>query len=257
MANQRVVEIFEAFSEKAKELIEEQKITHEEYRQFCLWFDELGRSGEIPLFMDVFFESHVLRGMYGDMPGTEPSLLGPYYVDNEPELKEPFELPMRPDEKGEVFYFTGIVKSLDGKPLGNTEVCMWQADADGEYSHFADGIPEYNLRGKFKTDDQGKFTVKTVIPAPYQIPTGGPTGQFLDYIDSHPYRPAHLHFIIRAEGHDELITQVFFDGDKWLDTDVADGVRNSLISNLQKQGDHTTGALEFELRPVSVPAKNK
>lgn len=257
MANERVVQIFEAFSQKVVELIDEGKITHEEYRQFCDWFNRLGLSGEIPLYSDVFFESHVLKGMYGDLPGTEPSLLGPYYIENEPELSEPYELPMRPDEKGEVFYFTGVVKSTEGKPLGNTDVFMWQADADGEYSHFAEGIPEYNLRGKFKTDAEGRFTVKTIVPAPYKIPTDGPTGEFLDHIDSHPYRPAHLHFIFRAEGHDELITQVFFEGDKWLESDVADGVRNTLICHLQKHDDHTTAALEFEMRPVHVTAKNK
>lgn len=255
MANERVVSIFEGLLEKTKELIEEKQITHEEYREFCLWFDQLGRSGEIPLFMDVFFETHVLRGMYGDLPGTEPSLLGPYYIEGEPELQEPLTLPQRPDEKGEVLFFTGHVKSIDGSSLGNTDICMWQADADGEYSHFADGIPEYNLRGRFKTDDQGRFTIKTIIPAPYQIPTGGPTGVFLKHIDSHPNRPAHLHLIIDAEGHDKLITQVFFEGDPWLETDVADGVRDSLITKLEKQDDHTVGTIEFALRPLKVAAK--
>ncbi|MFT4413696.1 dioxygenase [Fredinandcohnia humi] len=257
MANERVISIFQGLLEKTKELIEEKQITHEEYREFCLWFDELGRTGEIPLFMDVFFETHVLRGMYSGLPGTEPSLLGPYYIPNEPGLQAPYTLPQRQDEKGEVLFFTGNVKDIDGNPLQKADVYMWQADADGEYSHFADGIPEYNLRGKMKTDEDGRFTVKTVIPAPYQIPTGGPTGKFLTYIDSHPYRPAHLHFIIDVPGHDKLITQVFFEGDPWLETDVADGVRDSLITKLEKFDDHTKGSITFELRPARVAAAKK
>jgi catechol 1,2-dioxygenase len=257
MANERVIEVFEGLLEKIKELIEEKQITHMEYREFGLWFDRLGQSGEIPLFSDVFFETHVLRGMYGDLPGTEPSLLGPYFIENTPVLEAPYVLPQRPDEKGEVLVFTGNIKSLEGSPLGNTNIQMWHADEAGLYSHFSPGIPEYNLRGQFKTDDQGSFTVKTIIPTSYKIPMGGPTGEFVTHIGAHPNRPAHLHFIIDAEGHDQLITQIYFEGDQWLETDVADGVRDSLIIKLEKQGDLTVGTLDFNLRPVKSLAKTK
>ncbi|MGE7686768.1 hypothetical protein [Peribacillus simplex] len=70
-------------------------------------------------------------------------------------------------------------------------------------------------------------------------------------------RPAHLHFIIDAEGHDQLITQVFFDGDEWLETDVADGVRDSLVIKLDKKDYYTEGSLEFSLRPCKVLINTK
>ncbi|MCM3733829.1 catechol 1,2-dioxygenase [Fictibacillus nanhaiensis] len=261
MASQRVLKVFEGIVKHTKKLLDEAQISHDEYHEFVLWLDRLGRKGEIPLFMDVFFETHVLNSIYSGYPGTEPSLLGPYHIENTPMLEEPYVLTQRADEKGDVLYFKGTVRSVDGKPLANTLVDMWQADADGEYSHYADDIPEYNLRGRFYTDENGQFEVKTIVPAPYKIPTNGPTGEFLDYIDHHPYRPAHLHIQFKQEGYENLITQVFFEGDPWIETDVAEGVRSTLITKLEHHedtnGSYKTASLDFEMRTQNWRAETK
>lgn len=250
MVNQRVNEIFEGFIKHTKQLLEETQVTHDEYHEFVGWLDRLGRTGEIPLFMDVFFETHVLHSIYDENPGTEPSLLGPYHIKDTPMLEKPHVLTQRPDEKGEILTFSGTVKAVDGKPLANTLVDMWQADADGEYSHFAENIPDYNLRGRFYTDENGYFEVKTIIPAPYKIPTAGPTGEFLNWMDQHAYRPAHLHLQFEQDGYENLITQVFFEGDQWLETDVAEGVRPSLVTKLEDNADGSgkKASLDFEMR---------
>ncbi|MFB4166215.1 hypothetical protein ACE1TI_21110 [Alteribacillus sp. JSM 102045] len=106
------------------------------------------------------------------------------------------------------------------------------------------------MRGHFHTDENGDFKVKNIVPVPYAIPTNGPTGEFLEYMDHHPMRPAHLHIMFEAEGHDTLITQVFFGGDEWLKTDVAEGFRNELITRLEDKGDHKEASLNFMMRPL-------
>lgn len=250
--NERVEEVFHLFVKHMQAFLKEAKINHEEYTNFVNWADRLGRSGELPLFADVFLETHVLNAMYKDLPGTQPSLLGPYFLEGSPELeKEPggaYVLTQRPDEQGEVLYFKGNVSSVDGKPLGNTRVEFWENDATAKYSGFDSDAPRFNLRGHFYTDENGDFVVKCFVPLPYSIPDQGPTGEFLEYMDQHPMRPAHLHLMFEAEGHETLITQVFFEGDEWLESDVAQGVRKQLITKLVDKGDHKEASLNFVMR---------
>ncbi|MFS0575091.1 dioxygenase [Sporosarcina sp. 179-K 3D1 HS] len=250
--NERVEEVFALFIKHVKNFLQEAHLNHEEYTNFVNWADRLGRKGELPLFADVFLETHVLRAMYTDKPGTQPSLLGPYFIEGSPliETKDGkiLELTQRPDEAGEVMYFSGNVSSTDGKPLANTRVEMWQNDASGKYSAFDSDAPRYNFRGHFFTDENGDFTVKTIVPLPYSIPTDGPTGEFLEYTEQHPMRPAHLHLMFEAEGHETLITQVFFEGDEWLETDVADGVRLDLMTTLEEKDGYKVSSLDFVMR---------
>ncbi|KIL80276.1 dioxygenase [Bacillus badius] len=247
--NKRVTEIYASFVKHMKNFLDEQQINHEEYTNFVKWANRLGTSGEVPLFLDVFIETYVLEAKYKGLPGTEPSLLGPYFVEGTPLLKEqPFVLPQRPDEKGEKLVFRGTVSSVNGQPLPQTRVEWWQDDADGFYSNFDSDAPDYNLRGHFYTDENGRFEVHSIVPVPYQIPTNGPTGEFVKAAGYHPYRPAHLHMKFEKEGHEPLITQVFFEGDEWLDTDVANGVRTSLLTKLVDKGGHKEASLDFVMR---------
>ena len=261
MMNQKVVDVYNGLVIKFKELISEHELNHDDYQELVNWADALGKKGEIPLFMDVFFETHALQEMYKSVKGTEPTILGPYYLEDSVQLEQPYELPQRADEPGDVLYFSGTIKDVEGNPLANTIVDMWQADSNGKYSGFEDGIPVENLRGILRTDADGNFEVKTVIPGDYSIPTDGPTGQFLGWIDSHPIRPAHLHFLFKPENGDTLISQVFFEGNPYLDNDVAKGVRGTLITKLIKHDGAKKGLdqdfyrahLDFSLRLQDQP----
>lgn len=250
--NERVEEVFNLFISHMQEFLEKAQLNHEEYTNFVKWADRLGRAGELPLFADVFFETHVLQAMYSDLPGTQPSLLGPYYLEGSPLIEkvpgQPYVLTQRQDEPGDVFFFKGNVRSIDGNPLANVKVEMWHNDNSAKYSGFDSDAPKYNLRGHFFTDENGDFEVKTIVPLPYPIPTNGPTGEFLEYMDQHPMRPAHLHIMFEAEGHETLITQVFFEGDEWLESDVAEGVRPDLMTKLEDKGDHKFASLDFVMR---------
>ncbi|SDH28267.1 catechol 1,2-dioxygenase, partial [Alteribacillus persepolensis] len=142
------------------------------------------------------------------------------------------------------------VSNTEGKPLANTRVEFWQNDHSAKYSNFDSDAPDFNLRGHFYTDENGDFEVKTIVPVPYSIPTDGPTGEFLEYMEQHSMRPAHLHIMFEAQGHDTLITQVFFEGDEWLESDVAEGVRDELLTKLEDKGDHKEASLNFVMRPL-------
>ncbi|MGM9954928.1 MAG: dioxygenase [Peribacillus sp.] len=249
--NKRVLEAYESFAKHLKNFLDEQQFNHEEYTNFVNWADRLGKSGEIPLFLDVFIETYVLEAKYKGLPGTEPSLLGPYFVEGSPLLeKQPFIIPERPDEAGDKLVFYGNASSVNGQPLANTKVEWWQDDSDGLYSNFDSKAPDFNLRGHFFTDENGDFEVHARVPIPYQIPTSGPTGEFVRAAGYHAYRPAHIHMKLEHEGHETLITQVFFEGDEWLETDVAKGVRTSLLTKLEQVGDHKEASLNFVLRTL-------
>jgi catechol 1,2-dioxygenase len=138
-------------------------------------------------------------------------------------------MPRRPDEAGDPLLFTGRVVSSDGTPLAGAELDVWHADAKGLYSGFDPSLPEGILRGKVYTDDDGRFELRTVVPAPYTVPHDGPTGQMISACGWHPWRPAHIHLLVSADGHQVLTSQLYMEGDQYLDDDVAGAVKPSLI----------------------------
>jgi catechol 1,2-dioxygenase len=158
---------------------------------------------------------------------------------------------MREDEGGTPLLWTGQVTSVDGSPLPGAKVEIWHADDDGFYSQFAPGIPEWNLRGSFTTDAEGRFEITTVQPAPYQIPTDGSCGKLIAAAGWHAWRPAHIHVKVSAPGHQLLTAQLYFPGDEHNDDDIASAVKPELILDPQKQADGSaTVAYDFVLDPV-------
>ncbi len=247
--NERVAQVGPDILNAIDEQLVKHQVTHGEYRAAWKWLMGLAAAGEVPLFLDVFFESTVERITYDGKPGSQGTVEGPYRIDDTPELTErPYVLPMRPDEPGDPMVFSGRVRDLDGAPLPGVTVDMWQAGNDGTYSGFVGDAPRTNLRGRMLTDENGKFTVRTIRPAPYQIPNSGPTGEFLDMIGRHSWRPAHFHFVLDAPGHEELTTQLYFRGGEWLDGegDVVDGVKDSLLIDVEPGADPELAA-EFGL----------
>jgi catechol 1,2-dioxygenase len=233
--NRRVAEVFPDLLESVAALLEKHRITFEEYRQAIGFLEDVGRQGEFPLITDVFLGVAVDDINYAADGGTESNVEGPFYIPGAPALERPCELPRREHEPGDVLFFSGSVRSPDGTALPGAMIDMWQADAEGKYSHFYEGLPEHNLRGRFTTDEEGRFEVRTVVPAPYEIPKAGPTGRVLAALGRHCFRPAHLHFKLSHPGHELLTTQIYFKGDPWLDSDVVGAVKVPLVVRLEKQ----------------------
>lgn len=210
-------------------VIREHEVTYPEFQAAKRWIMELGEGGEWPLFLDVFVE-HVVEQVAADSQrGTVGSIEGPYYLSGQKRLPAVATLPMRDDEPGTALVIAGQIRDLDGRPLAHAEFDIWQNAADGFYSGFAPHLPEGLLRGVVTTDENGRFEVTTILPVPYQIPTDGPTGKLIEAAGWHPWRPAHVHLMVRAKGHRQVTTQLYFVGGEYIDDDVARAVKDELI----------------------------
>jgi len=237
--NPRLNQLFDDLIGTLCVFIRKHHVTHEEFRQAVACLSEAGEKGEIPLLMDVFLEVTVDRVASEGRGGTATCIEGPFYVTGAPAMKSPCVLPHRANEPGEVLILSGSVRSTDGAALPGSVVDIWQADAQGAYSHF--NIPQadapFNLRARVSTDDDGRFEVRTWVPASYEIPKAGPTGKLLAAMARHAWRPAHIHLRVTHENCETLTTQIFLAGDPWIDSDVVGAVKRSLVAGLEQHDD--------------------
>lgn len=160
---------------------------------------------------------------------TESTVLGPFYVP--PLAVSPAGADISGASEGTSLYVTAQVVATDGTPVAGAWVDVWQSDDDGYYDVQKAGQEE-NLRARFMTDEDGKFSFWSIVPVPYPIPTDGPVGQMLEQVGRHPFRPAHVHFMIGKDGFDTLVTHLFLENDPYLTSDAVFGVKDQLIVHL-------------------------
>lgn len=185
-------------------------------QEYILLSDALG----VSMLVDAL--NHRLIGT-----ATESTVLGPFYV--EPPVFEN-GANIAGHMTGVPLFIGGVVKGTDGSLLRGARVDVWHSDDRGFYDlQQLDARHGLAGRGRFITDDQGQFHLWTVRPAAYPIPDDGPVGRMLAAQGRHPYRPEHVHFMIAQPGYRTLVTHVFAQGDKYLDSDVVFGVKDSLI----------------------------
>lgn len=211
------------------DVIRRHHVTYAEYDAVKAWLISVGEDGEWPLFLDVFVEHALEADVNATRQGSKGSIEGPFYVPGAPALGPDARLPMREDEPGTPFVLSGQVRSVSGDPLPGATIEIWHADDLGFYSQFAPGLPEWNLRGTLQADGDGRYTVHTVEPAPYQIPHDGATGKLIAAAGWHAWRPAHLHLKISAPDHQLVTTQLYFSGGTYLDSDIAGAVKPELV----------------------------
>ena len=240
---------------RVKFLMEELvKSLHDFVRRTDLTFDEWGyaidfltRTGqkctssrqEFILLSDVLGVSMLVDAVnHRERDGaTETTVLGPFYVGEH--RPTPHGKDISENLTGERMFVQGRVIDLKGKPLAGATVDVWHADDDGYYDTQR---PDYetegpSMRARFVTDADGRLYFRTILPCSYPIPTDGPVGQMILQTRRHPNRPAHIHFLVAAPGHEPLVTHVFIEGDKYLDSDVVFGVKNDLVSKVEKRSD--------------------
>lgn len=237
MENQKLSRVFTALVEKVSDVIREEGVTHTEYRQAVAYLEEVAKAGELSFIFDLFLETVADEATHAGLPGTASTLQGPFFTDDAPVLEKPYVMPMREGEPGEIFYIKGSLYSTEGRPIPNAVFDIWHSDNEGRYSEFYPDVEHNNLRARITTDEEGKFEVRSILPIPYEVPKNGPTGRLLKMLGMHAFRPAHVHFKFDIEGYDSLITQIYFEGDEWLESDVANAVRPSLVKPLQKHDD--------------------
>jgi len=157
---------------------------------------------------------------------TDTTVLGPFYVEDPPEL--PRGANVSQDLPGEPLFVEGTVRG-NGGPLRNAIVDIWHSDQDGYYDVQRADLEGAHLRARFRTDVDGRFWFWSIVPSRYPIPDDGPVGDMLAATGRHPFRPAHVHFMIAAPGYETLVTHVFSADDQYLDSDAVFGVKNSLV----------------------------
>jgi catechol 1,2-dioxygenase len=234
------------------DVIRRNKVTYAEYDMLKAWLIQVGQDGEWPLFLDVWVEHVVEEVANADRQGSKGTIEGPFYVPGAPQLPAEATVPMRDDEPGTPLLFQGQVTNVAGHPLAGATVDIWHADDNGFYSQFAPGLPEWNLRAVFIADDEGRFKIHTMQPAPYQIPTDGSCGKLIAAAGWHAWRPAHLHFKVSAPGHQLITTQLYFQGGEHLSDDVASAVKPELVlaPTAASSGDGHEVTYNFVLDPA-------
>ncbi len=196
-------------------------ITDAVRQEFILLSDTLGFS----TLVDTINHSDV------ESLATEPTILGPFYVAESP-WREFGASMVEYDDGGEPTFLRGVVKDEDGTPIAGAVVDVWQNAATGFYAVQQPNVqPATNLRGKYLSNDNGEFEIRTVRPVPYPIPDDGPVGKLLQDTGRHQWRAAHIHVKASADGYTPLTSHVFDRRSDYLDTDTVFGVKDSLIED--------------------------
>lgn len=213
-------------------------LTHHEWRK---GLDILRRAGEFTddernefvLLSDVLGLSSLIDLIGTPPEGTSSSVLGPFHILGAPDL--PVGGDLKRDNDGDTVIVTGQVRDPAGTPVQGVVMEIWQTADNGLYSNQDSTQPDYNLRARMTLGADGRYAFTTVRPASYTVPTDGPVGDLLHAMGRHPWRPSHLHFIVTAPGHQDLVTEVFPSDDRYLDEDAVFGVREDLIMEYRKQ----------------------
>jgi hydroxyquinol 1,2-dioxygenase len=177
---------------------------------------------------------------------TENTVFGPFHVEGAP-VREMGDEICR-DGKGESCLFLGRVLDLEGKPIEGARIDVWSDNADGYYDVQQPDIqPKWNNRGVFVTGADGHYSFIGIKPVSYPIPDDGPVGEMLAHLGRHPYRPAHMHYMVRAEGYQKLVTHTFVGGDAYLESDAVFGVKSTLVAPFDRlEGGDTLWRSEFD-----------
>ncbi|TFK86369.1 aromatic compound dioxygenase [Polyporus arcularius HHB13444] len=167
--------------------------------------------------------------------GTESTILGPFHTDDAPDIEQGQSIAS--EGKGEYMYIEGRVLSSDGTPISNATIESWETDSNGYYDTQYVNREKADLRGRLRTDKDGHFGFRAIVPVAYPIPGDGPVGQLLLAVGRHNMRPNHIHLIVEAPGFRKLITMFYPEGDTWLESDAVFAVKKSLVVKLQEVND--------------------
>lgn len=197
-------------------LTETGNITDERRQEFILWSDALGLS----MLVDALAHPP-------SAGATESTVLGPFYVGGS-RLRD-YGANLAEEPAGEPAWVHGHVLDVNGRPIAGAEIDVWQNGDNRLYAVQDADAPENHLRGRFVTRADGSYAFFAVRPVPYTIPDDGPVGRMLSATGRHPWRPAHIHMIVRAAGYRTLATHIFDASSAYLDSDAVFAVKPSLL----------------------------
>ncbi|MGG7566044.1 dioxygenase [Rhodovulum sp. DZ06] len=239
------------------------KLQHSEFLYAC---DYLGRAGA--LCSDKRQEFILLGDILGvevlvDMltrpvrdGESESTVLGPFYRENPPVLPNGASCVLKDFEGQETVLVEGVIRDTDGNPIEGVLVDIWEDAPNGLYENHDPEQPDYNLRGRYMTDAEGRYAFRALRPAPYPIPEDETAGELIHAMGHHPMRPGHIHFLLEKEGFGTLVSQVFDSESDYIDNDSVFAVKESLIARFEKAApEHGTDlhvTFDFVLAPAAA-----
>ena len=232
--------------------VKEIEPTHEEWLAAIKFLTDTGHMctdwrQEFILLSDTLGVSMLVDAINHRRPNgaTENTILGPFYVADAPRYEHGANICL--DGKGEPLLVSGRVVDTGGSPIVGATIDVWQTNEDGFYDVQQKGVqPDFNLRGVFTSDIDGRYWFRSVKPRYYPIPDDGPVGKMLAALGRHPNRAAHIHFIVTAPGYDPVITHIFTPDCEYLAEDAVFGVKETLIGDF-KQSDDRDRAAAFQV----------
>lgn len=262
--NQRLRELTSALIRHLHDFASEVKLTEEEWMTAIQFLTATGQTctesrQEFILLSDILGVSSLVDRMnYRGLAGsTENTLLGPFYQLGSPKRANGDSL-IETADAGVRLQVSGVVRSVDGRPLAGATLDVWQTASNGLYAQQDASQDPNNLRGVFTTGADGRYEFVTVRPVDYPVPVDGPVGKLLDAAGRQPVRPAHIHIIVSAPGHYTLTTHFFDSESPRLDSDPVFGVRESLVRKFEKRPDGTLATtFDVTLTPVGSPVAAK
>jgi hydroxyquinol 1,2-dioxygenase len=239
-SSERLKQVMEVLTRKLHEAVKEIEPTQDEWMAAIQFLTRTGQicnewRQEFILLSDVLGVSMLVDAINNRKPSgaSESTVLGPFHVADAPEL--PMGANICLDSKGEDMVISGRILDTGGHPIQDAIIDVWQANDEGFYDVQQKGIqPDFNLRGIFRTGADGVYWFRAVKPRYYPIPDDGPVGQLLGQLGRHPYRPAHLHYIIKADGFETLTTHIFDPDDPYIHSDAVFGVKESLLARFDR-----------------------
>lgn len=243
----RLREVMESLVKHLHAFAKEVELTQTEWE---FGIDFLTKTGQICsaerqefiLLSDVLGLSMLVDAINNRRPAgaTENTVFGPFHVEDAPIRAMGDTICL--DGKGETCLFTGRVIDIHGEPIEGACVDVWSDNAEGFYDvQQPDVQPKWNNRGRFYTGADGAYAFRGIKPVSYPIPDDGPVGQMLDRLGRHPYRPAHMHFLVTAPGFQTIVTHTFVGDDPYLSDDAVFGVKQTLVAPFE----HVRGDTEW------------
>ncbi|KAF2628282.1 aromatic compound dioxygenase [Macroventuria anomochaeta] len=256
-ASPRIKQLTHSLIQHLHDFARENELTVDEWMMGVELMNEAGRMSdskrnEGQLICDVLgLESLVDEITYklatdaADEP-TATAILGPFYRHDAPKMEMGSCIVHGVEENGDRTWMHGIVTDFKtGKPIEGAVIDVWHTAPNGLYEQQDPNQPDMNLRGRFTTGKDGKYNFYCLRPVPYPIPFDGPAGKVLKALDRHPYRPAHIHFLLTAPGHKPIVTQIFDRSSKYVEDDAVFAVKDSLLVDFKPFKDDPNA--EFEL----------
>jgi catechol 1,2-dioxygenase len=263
IADPRLRELTAGLIRHLHAFVKEAKLTDQEFETAWTLMAEMAKftgdeRNEYLLACDVLGISELIDAINHQRPSSAVgyALVGPFFRANAPQRKRGESI-VGDDTEGERVHITGGVYDLTTRaPIGGAVLDVWQAATNGFYENQDPNQPDYNLRGRFQTDNDGSFALVALLPTPYPVPVDGPIGELLRLAKRQPNRPAHIHFIVSAPNYETLTTQVFRSGDPIIDEDPVFSADRNLIGEFRRDNGQYRIQYDFQLnRGISTMPK--